>query len=704
MSEQQRHQDEFVQTAQHEVDAIMQKYDRESAFRTLTGYRGVILSVILILFSVLQLYSTWRIIPSTHMRPIHLGIVVMLSYLLYPARRSGKKDKLPWYDVVLALISIAVYLYQVIFFNQIAMQFGYTDLQIYIGLAGILLLLEACRRVVGLPIVIISLCFVAVGLFGRSMPGFLANRGFTVKQLVQYLFYTQEGIFGTPIGASSTFIFLFILFGSFLEKTGVGEFFIDLSNAICGHRRGGPAKVAVITSAFEGTVSGSSVANTVGSGSFTIPMMKRLGYKPEFAAAVEAAASTGGQIMPPVMGAAAFLMAESIGLPYGVIVRAAVIPALLYFAGIYIITDLEARKQGLVGMDRDKMPRLARVMLERGFLLLPLIAIITILALGFTPTMAALIGIVTAIVGSYLRTFAELIWLLVRGKKAYAMAANGEGVPQDVPLGRAMLTALKKTQGLHGMDYLKALESGARSILGVALACGTAGIIAGMITKTGIGLKMGTGLSAIANGNLLLLLLFTMLASILLGMGVPTTANYLITSTIMAPIVYRALTVSLPGVYETLAAVGPGYALLPAHLFTFYFGIIADITPPVALAAMAGAAIAKSDPLKTGLNASKLAIAAFLVPYIFVLNPQMLMLNARWYEVLQIVITSLVGMFGLGMALERYWKSKLNLIQVILSLVGGLLLVYPGTLTDVIGIVLVGAAVLWQRFQRQPAS
>ena len=481
----------------------------------------------------------------------------------------------------------------------------------------------------------------------------------------------------------------------------MGEFFIDLSNAICGHQRGGPAKVAVITSAFEGTVSGSSVANTVGSGSFTIPMMKRLGYKPEFAAAVEAAASTGGQIMPPVMGAAAFLMAESIGLPYGVIVKAAIIPALLYFVGIYIITDLEARKQGLVGMDRDKMPKLAKVMLERGFLMLPLIAIIAILAMGFTPTMAALIGIVTAIVGSYLRTAAELVCVLVRGKKAYGMIANGAGVPKETSFGKALLTAVKKTQGLHGMDYLKALEGGARSIIGVALACGTAGIIAGMITKTGIGLKMGTGLSAIASGNLLLLLLFTMLASILLGMGVPTTANYLITSTIMAPIVYKALTTSLPEIYGALSAINAGYALLPAHLFTFYFGIIADITPPVALAAMAGAAIAKSDPLKTGLEASKLAIAAFLVPYLFVLSPQMLMLNAQWYEVLQIILTSLVGMFGIGMGLERFWKSKLNILQALMALAGGLLLIYPGTLTDVIGIVLVGLVVLWQWMQNK---
>ncbi len=689
-----------INTTQAEVDEIMKKYDRESAYRTLVGYRGIIISIVLILFSLIQLYSTWKIIPSTHMRPLHLGIVLFLSYLLYPAARKMRKDVLPWYDVVLAFLSLILYLYPVVFFDQIQMQFGFSDYQIVIGCVAIVLLMEACRRVVGLPIVVIALVFVSVGLLGRYMPSFLANRGFSVRQLVQYLYYTQEGVFGTPLGASSTFIFLFILFGSFLEKTGVGEFFIDLSNALCGHKRGGPAKVAVITSAFEGTVSGSSVANTVGSGSFTIPMMKKLGYKPEFAAAVEAAASTGGQIMPPVMGAAAFLMAESIGLPYGDIVKAAIIPALLYFVGIYIITDLEAKKQGLRGIDKDKMPKLKNVMLARGYLILPLIAIITILGLGYTPTIAALIGILTAVIGSYLRTIAELAVIAFPGKRSYAFVtgtAEGSSGPADRK--SAASQAIHCTNGLKPMDYLKALEGGARSIIGVALACGVAGIIAGMITKTGIGLKMGAGLSTLAGGNLLLLLVFTMFASILLGMGVPTTANYLITSTIMAPIVAKALMANLPDTYMALQNLGEGYALLPAHLFTFYFGIIADITPPVALAAMAGAAIAKSDPLKTGINASKLAIAAFLVPYIFVMNPQMLMLNAHWYEVLQIVVTSTIGMLGVGMGLERFWTSKLNIIQQLASIAGGLMLIDPGTVTDLCGIILVGGVIIWQYFQ-----
>lgn len=666
-----------------ESQEILEKYDRESAFRTFTDYRGVIISAILILFSLFQLYSTWHVIPSTHMRPIHLAVIVSMAYILYPvSKKMEKKNRLPWYDLILALVALAVYLYPVIAFDSMINQFGYTQLQIAIGVIGIVLLLEACRRVVGLPIVIISVCFICLGLFGRNLPGFLKNRGFTVSQVVQHLYYTQEGVFGTPVGASSTFIFLFILFGAFLEKTGVGAFFIDLANSICGNRRGGPAKVAVVTSAMMGTVSGSSVANTVGSGSFTIPMMKRLGYKPEFAAAVEASASTGGQLMPPVMGAAAFLMAENLGIPFGEIIKAAIIPALLYFAGIYIVTDLEAKKLGLTGLPKEELPKFKRVMLEKGFLILPLIVIIVLLTIGYTASFAALVGIVVAILGSYIPTIVKLLRKIRKAEQQ----STGE--------------IIKTTSGLRGKDYLNALEGGARSIISVALACGVAGIIVGMITKTGIGLKLGAGLTSIANGNLILLLVLTMFASILLGMGVPTTPNYLITSTIMSPIIYKALVGFLPTVYNGLLGLGEGYALLPAHLFAFYFGIIADITPPVALAAMAGAAIAKADPLKSGINASKLAIAAFLVPYMFVMNPRLLMLNAAWYEVVQIVVTSLIGMLGVGMCLEKFWDKRLNIIQRLLALLGGLALIYPGTVTDIVGIVLVGGVIVWQRLQR----
>ncbi|HSK69624.1 MAG TPA: TRAP transporter permease [Candidatus Limnocylindria bacterium] len=664
-----------------EIQQIISKLDRESAFRTLTGYRAVIISALCILFSLFQLYSTWNIIPSTHMRPIHVGVVTMLAFFLYPASRRGRKDRLPLYDLALGLLSLALFLYPVVFFNSIVRQNALLPWQYVIGGVAILLLMEACRRVVGLPILVIATTFILVGIFGRSLPGFLGNRGYTLQQIVRHLFYTQEGVFGAPIGASSTFIFLFILFGAFLQMTGVGEFFIELGNAIAGRQRGGPAKVAVLTSAMMGTVSGSSVANTVGTGSFTIPMMKRLGYRPEFAAAVEASASTGGQLMPPVMGAAAFLMAESVGVPYTTVVKAAIIPALLYFTGVYIVTDLEAKKRGLKGLDRSKLPRLLTALKERGHLLLPLIGIIYILSAGFTPDRAALIGIGIAILGGYLKTMVDVAVALLRGRPAAPV--------------------IRESRGLRPRQYLKALESGARGVIGVALACGVAGIIAGMITLTGVGLKMGAGLTSLAGGSLILLLIFTMFSSILLGMGVPTTANYLITSTIMAPIVARALAANLPGVYGALQGLNPAWAILPAHLFTFYFGIIADITPPVALAAMAGSAIAKSDPLKSGFEATRLAIAAFLVPYIFVYSPEMLMLNAQWYDVLLIAVTSIIGMFGVGMAVENFWETRLGPILQLMALAGGLMLIIPGIVTDAAGLALVGSVVLLQKIQKR---
>ncbi|MDO4355353.1 MAG: TRAP transporter permease [Clostridia bacterium] len=663
-----------------EINDIMAKYDRESALRRLPRIMNLILSVVLIAFSALQLYSTWRIIPSTHMRPIHVAIVCFLAYALYPVKKGDFKSATARrigliIDVALSLLALFVFLYQVVNFEAIAMQTKYTPFQYVIGAIGIVLLLEACRRVAGLPIVCVAVAFMLVGLFGQHMPGFLNNRGFSVERIIKQLFYTQNGIFGTPIGASSTFIFLFILFGSFLEKTGVGDFFIDFGNAVAGKKRGGPAKVAVLVSALEGTVSGSSVANTVGSGSFTIPMMKRLGYPPEFAAATEAAASTGGQIMPPVMGAAAFLMLDCIGggITYTDIIRAALIPALLYFVGIWFAVDFEARKHGLVGMRDEDIPKFKQLMIDRGYLVLPLVGIIATLSAGFTPSYAALIGIAIACAGSYLPLIGRLLAFAIHGRKT-GYASVGE--------------AVRTAPGLRPKDYLNALEGGARSILAVALACGVAGIIAGMITLTGVGTKLASNLAAFAGGHIFLILFFTMITSIILGMGVPTTANYLITSTMMAGVVASALN---PG-----ASTMTWQMLLPAHLFTFYFGIIADITPPVALAAMAGAAIAKSNPLKTGFQASKNAIAAFIVPYIFALNPAMLMIDASIPDVALIVISSLVGMYALSMAVVGHWQAKLNPLERLIVAAGGLCMVMPGLGTDLVGVILFAAVVLWQ--------
>ena len=661
--------------AQKELEAIMLKYDRESSYRKLNDFRGRIIAILAIVFSIIQLYHTFN--PLPFIRPLHVGLVMLLAFLLYPAKKSMRKDTIPWYDIVLALIAFGVCMYQVVNLGALNARLRLVDYQYILAIIGIVLLLEATRRVVGLPIVIIATVFILIAVFGRYMPGFLKSNN-SWKRIAAHLWYDQEGVFGAAIGACTTFIFLFMLFGAFLEKTGVGEFFIDLANALAGHTRGGPAKVAVISSALMGTVSGSSVANTVGTGSFTIPMMKKIGYRPQFAGAVEAAASTGGQIMPPVMGAAAFLMVDSVGLPYGEIVKAGVIPAILYFSGIFLIVDLESKKRSLLGLPKDQMPRLGKIMSERGHLILPLAIIIFVLVgTPLTPAYAALIGIAAASVVGYLKTLFDLL------------------VPGNKDIG----TVMAQRTGLKGRDYLGCLESGARGVLAVALACGTSGIVSGIITVTGIGARIGDGFTQLAGGNLLLLLFFTMITSIILGMGVPTTANYIITSSVMAPVVIRAMATSLPQVVEHLSGLGGGYVNLPAHMFTFYFGIVADITPPVCLAAMAGAAIAKSDPIKTGFEATRLAVAAFIIPYMFIFSPQLLMVGAPWYEILRVMVGALIGMFGIAMALQKFYMKKLNIIQQLMAAAGGLLLIETGLLTDVIGLSLIALVIIWQRIE-----
>ncbi|MDD3981957.1 MAG: TRAP transporter permease, partial [Spirochaetales bacterium] len=506
------------------------------------------------------------------------------------------------------------------------------------------------------PMVIVALVFVIYAFIGPYIPGKLAHRGARVDTLVQHLYYTTEGIFGIPLGVSSTFIFLFILFGAYLERTGLGQLFIDLSNAVAGWTAGGPAKVAVLSSALMGTVSGSSVANVVGTGSFTIPMMKKLGYKGEFAGAVEATASTGGQLMPPIMGAAAFLMAEFTGLPYSRIIAGAAIPALLYYFGVWSGVHYEAKKLGLKGMSREDLPKFKRIMLDRGHLIIPLVAIIYLLVTGFTPMKAALWAIILSILSSMVR----------------------------------------KATRIKPIEIIKGLEAGARGALGVIAATACAGIIIGVVTLTGLGLKLGSVLVDIANGNLLITLFFTMITSILLGMGVPTTANYVITSTIAAPAIVMIMA-QKAGLDPY--AVAPAHIILPAHMFAFYFGIIADVTPPVALAAFAGAGIAKANPMKTGVNATKLAIAAFLVPYIFVMSPQMLLFNVTPVGLIWMLITSLVGITAVSGAVNSWFRTNMNWIERIVAFAGGLLMIYPGLATDSIGLALCAAVFVSQQIK-----
>ena len=564
------------------AEEVLQKFDKESNKREMSGLWGYIINGICILFAAFQLYTaTFGILDAHLQRAIHLTFGFLLIFLLYPTRQSWSKTKMNPIDVLFALAGACSAMYIVYNYNELVLRAGMnTETDFIVALIGTVLVFEAARRVVGWPMIIVALVFLLYAFFGPYVPGIMAHRGVGLEEMFDHLFFTTEGIFGTPMGVSSTFIYLFILFGAYLEATGLGKFFIDLANAIAGWAAGGPAKVAVLSSGLMGTVSGSSVGNVAGTGSFTIPMMKKLGYRPAFAGAVEAAASTGGQLMPPVMGAAAFLMAEFVGVPYFDVVKAAVIPAMLYYIGVWLGVHYEAKKFGLKGTPRDQLPKFKDLFLEKGHLAIPLIVIIYLLVSGYTPMRAALAAIALSII----------------------------------------CACLRKSTRISFKQVIQGLIDGSKGVLGVLIACATAGIIIGVVTKTGVGLKVATALLDLAGGKLLPAMFFTMITSLILGMGVPTTANYVITSTIAAP-----------------ALIQMQVPVLAAHMFAFYFGIVADVTPPVALAAYAGAGIAGANPMRCGVIAAKLAIAAFIVPYIFVLAPELLMINATAFTLLPLL-------------------------------------------------------------------
>lgn len=636
------------QNEQELAKEVMEKLDKESNSSEHTGLIGKFVSALAIAFSVFQLYTAiFGVLDAQLQRAVHLGFGLALIYLLYPTRQSWK-NKLHPVDFILAILGAAAPGYIVYAYNELVLRSGIVNTtDLIIGVIGILLVIEATRRVVGIPMVVVVCVFIVYAFAGPYMPGILAHRGLTPSQLISHLFYTTEGIFGIPLGVSSTFIFLFILFGAYLESTGLGRFFIDLANSIAGWASGGPAKVAVLSSGLMGTVSGSSVANVAGTGCFTIPMMKKLGYEKEFAGAVEAAASTGGQLMPPIMGAAAFLMAEFVGVPYLDVVKAAAIPALLYFAGVWLGVHFEAKRMNLKGIPRSELPKVGTILKERGHLAFPLIAIIYLLVAGYTPMRAALFAIFLSIVAACLR---------------------------------------KSTRMTPG-EVIDGLVKGAKAVLGVLVACASAGIIIGIVTKTGVGLKLASGLLQLSGGMLLPTMFFTMITSIILGMGVPTTANYVITSTIAAP-----------------AMIQMGVPTLAAHMFVFYFGIIADITPPVALAAYAGSAIAKGNPLMTGVKASKLAIAAFIIPYIFVLSPVLLMIDATTGTLAAAAVTAVLGMVALSSSMIGYLADNCSKLERLLLFVGGLLMIQPGAVTDMIGAAIFIAILMLQIRRRRSAK
>ena len=635
-----------------DVEDLMRKYDKESNTRIWEGTPAVIVRTIMVFFSLYCIWSTLFSVAALEKRlTAFLALLVIMGYLIYPASKHHvRHNYIPWYDYVIMVLGASCFLYYYFSYDSLVTVLTsfsrMSTLQVTIAVVGLLTLMELCRRCVGLPILFVAGALLLYTFFSK------VGMSIGVKGIMYKLFYTTNGIMGTPVQVCAKYIVVFIIFGAFLERTGIAAFFIDLANSLVGRFSGGPAKVAVISSALCGMVSGSSVGNTVTTGSVTIPMMKKTGYKGEFAGAVEAAASTGGQIMPPIMGAAAFLRAEYMNVTYAEVALRAILPAALYFVGIFIAVHLEAKKLGLKGISKDQLP-VFRQLIKKVYLLLPLVVLVALVTTN-TRTMQ----------------FSASIAILV------TIAVN----------------LFDKDNRISLNKILEALEAGGKGTITVAVACAMAGVIAGCITATGLASKLIGMVIALSNSvpfisPTLVALFLTMICCIILGMGVPTTANYCIMASTCAPIL---ITIGVPK--------------MAAHFFVFYFGIVADITPPVALAAYAGSAIAKSNPMKTGINASKLAIGAFVVPYIFCMNPAMLLIDVTAFKVIQIIVTSLIGIFGVAAAMNGYLFQRLSWPFRIVICVAGLMMMDPTLITDIVGIVLMAFVLTYQFLAAKKAS
>ncbi|HSP22069.1 MAG TPA: TRAP transporter permease [Planococcus sp. (in: firmicutes)] len=629
---------------------ILEKFDVDAKVRKLKNRKLVyLIAAIAIAYSLFHLYVTFNPLPALQARSIHVAVGMALIFLVYPTFKKQDRTKIPFYDWILFALSLATAGYIIYEYNDIVTTRGGipNNMDIVMAVLTVLLVLEGARRITGLILPVLALIFLAYPFFSSNlwMPDMLMTRQFDLGDIFGQLYLKTEGLYSTAVSASLQFIFLFILFGAFLAKSGMGQLFNDLAMAIAGSKQGGPAKVAVISSGFMGSINGSAIANVVGTGAFTIPLMKKVGYHKNFAGAVEASASVGGQILPPIMGASAFIMAETTGIAYGTIALAALIPAVLYFLGVIMQVHFRAGKENLKGIPKADLPATKQVLKEKGHLLLPIVGLVFMLYTGLPIAQAAFYTIVLTVV----------------------------------------VAAFRKSTRMGFKDILEALENGARQSLSVMIACAVVGIIIGVVSLTSFGTVMTSAITAFGAGSLFWTLFLTMLASIVLGMGLPSIPAYIITATMTAP-----------------ALAEFGIPVLVAHLFVFYFGIFANITPPVALAAFAGAGISGGDPMRTGFNALKLSIAGFIIPYLFVYNPAMLLIettgiavNAKEFafppalEVIAITITAIIGIIGLSAAVEGYFKTRLNVFMQVLLGAGALLLIVPETITDIIGLVIV---------------
>jgi TRAP transporter 4TM/12TM fusion protein len=659
---------------------------------------GKIILAIAVIFSLFQVYTaSYTPLSSLVVRSLHVGFLMLLTFALCASLRPGRKGGF-WFDWVLGVLGFAIGLYHWYFENDLLLRAGDpSTTDIVVGLIGIALVFEAARRIMGIALPIVCAVFLGYALFGEYLPSPLNHRGYGFDQVVDQMFLGTEGIYGTPIFVSSTYIFLFILFGSFLERAGMIGLFTDVAMGTVGHQRGGPAKVAVVSSALMGTINGSGVANVVTTGQFTIPLMKRFGYRPAFAGAVEATASMGGQIMPPVMGAVAFIMAETINVPYVEIVKAAVIPAILYFATVLWMVHLEAGRLNLMGLPKKDCPNPFTAIRDKWFLILPLAVLVYLLFSGYTPLFAGTVGLgltILIVLGTSVSTLLgpmalRFVFWIVLGVAASAFFQYGITAVYLL-VGVLIAVNLFTHGGRKTLELaVESLAEGARNALSVGVACALVGVIIGTMTLTGLGSNFVRVIVSVGEGNLFLSLVLTMLTCLVLGMGIPTIPNYIITSSLVGP-----------------ALLDLGVPLIVSHMFVFYFGIMADLTPPVALAAFAAAPIARASGLQIGLQCMRIAVAGFVVPFMAVYAPSLMLQTGDPVATVYIVIKALISIGLWGAAAIGYLRAKLTILERIWATAAAFLLVVALPITDELGLGLfVGfAAFHWWRTRNQPGE
>lgn len=626
---------------------IMEKYEKESRTRTFdTEWLKKLIYFLCLAFTIYHLAyaSGIRALQMVNIKhhAIHVGMILVLGFALYPAFKKSSRKRIAWYDWIFIALSAIMPVYVFVRYPVfISTGFQGEPIDIILGTLLIILVLGCSRRLSGWALPILSIIFLVYAMYGRSFPGIFKHRGYAWHRIVTYLTTDVYGIYGTSIKVAATYIVLFIIFGEVMNKCGMGQFFNDIANALAGHTKGGPAKVAVLASGFLGSINGSAVANVVTTGAFTIPLMKKTGYSKEFAGSVEATASVGGQLLPPIMGAAAFVMAETLGVKYAAIIKAAVIPALIYYLGIIIQVQMRATKDHLDGLPKDQMPKVKNVMKERGHLLVPIVFLLYMLIFsGVTVIRGAFWTIIVTIVVAELRPVSRMSF----------------------------------------KDICDAFVAGAKSTVSVAMACACVGIIVGVCGMTGFALNVAHAIISIGEQSLMLTLLFTMVTCMILGMGLPSIPSYLITATIAAP-----------------ALVELGQPEIAAHMFCFYFAMFANLTPPVALASFAAAGLSGGSPMKTGWQSVRLALAGFIVPFMFVYNPQLLLEQVTWITGIQVVITACIGVVLIAAAVEGYLYGKMNVVLRVIAGIGAYLLIDSGLVTDIAGIACLVIIILAQK-------